>query len=355
MAAVILPLLTTGCTSEFEPNLPSKEVLCLNSVITSGEPVEVQVTHTWHFSSGNPRDDFDVDVAEAEIELTVNGVTYTDFIYDTDHKDSFGNLRPIYRCDYRPAPGDVLELRAYHKNYGEATACVTMPDAVEFTDVDISVDWEKYFDSTYVNGYKLYIDMVAAFTDPGETSNYYAVEFGYRNPDPIPSDVLVNTWNGEQEYVNYACSLTDFYPTFESEPLFSEYISPLESVFGASNWGYTVFSDRTIDGMTYPLRAKSDTSVLYILNPEHIESLYHLPVWIKLSNITNDYYDYVLSVWENANGLHGTLGSLGLSDPVFVHSNVSTGAGIVAARTVTQYEVDLAPWLRELPDQGFNY
>lgn len=62
----------------------------------------------------------------------------------------------------------------------------------------------------------------------------------------------------------------------------------------------------------------------------------------------------MLSMWKVNSGFEGELGNNGLADPIFIYSNVSTGAGIVAARSVSKYTVDLSDYVRDLPYQDFN-
>lgn len=45
----IIPILSvfllTGCYEDFNPEIDTKPVLCLNSLITAGKPIEVDITH----------------------------------------------------------------------------------------------------------------------------------------------------------------------------------------------------------------------------------------------------------------------------------------------------------------------
>ena len=40
----------TSCYEEFNPAIDTKPVLCMNALITAGEPIEVEITHTWMFN-----------------------------------------------------------------------------------------------------------------------------------------------------------------------------------------------------------------------------------------------------------------------------------------------------------------
>ena len=44
----------TGCYQDFEPDLKSTPVVCINSNIIAGQPVTADVTRTWRYSEGAP-------------------------------------------------------------------------------------------------------------------------------------------------------------------------------------------------------------------------------------------------------------------------------------------------------------
>ena len=68
-----LPLLTglllSGCYENFDPGVEATPVLCVNSLITAGEPVEVSVQRTWAYMG--PEGPFAV--PDARVEVLVNG------------------------------------------------------------------------------------------------------------------------------------------------------------------------------------------------------------------------------------------------------------------------------------------
>ncbi len=45
----------TSCYEEFNPAIDTQPVLCMNALITAGEPIEVEITHTWMFNDKQPR------------------------------------------------------------------------------------------------------------------------------------------------------------------------------------------------------------------------------------------------------------------------------------------------------------
>ena len=136
---------------------------------------------------------------------------------------------------------------------------------------------------------------------------------------------------------------------FTKEPLVSEHVSALESIF-ADTYGYTIFSDRQISGKTYPLHIIVDIAQFWYYNPEDIQAPKDFSLSVNLLHLSRDYYNHVLSVWECNDGIVGSLGSIGLGESVPAHSNVSTRAGIVAADA--RYEVQIP--LYELFEQALH-
>lgn len=68
---------------------------------------------------------------------------------------------------------------------------------------------------------------------------------------------------------------------------------------------------------------------------------------LTLATISKSYYDHVISVWVANDGIAGTLGSVGLGDPIFASSNVSTEAGVISAQSPSSIEVHIGDQLRE--------
>lgn len=52
-------------------------------------------------------------------------------------------------------------------------------------------------------------------------------------------------------------------------------------------------------------------------------------------------------MWHRDYGSLEELGNIGLGDPIWGYSNVSTGAGVVAAQSYTTYKLSLRDFLKE--------
>ncbi|MDE7442567.1 MAG: DUF4249 domain-containing protein, partial [Muribaculaceae bacterium] len=118
---IILPLLAlnvTGCYTEFEPDIDDSPVLCLNSLISAGEPVAVSVTHTWRYSSGYRGIQRDVTVKDADVALYVNGSNVDDLVYSEEDRK--------FHSDYVPLSGDTVRIVAFNQTYGSAEASVVV-------------------------------------------------------------------------------------------------------------------------------------------------------------------------------------------------------------------------------------
>ncbi|MDE6693171.1 MAG: DUF4249 domain-containing protein, partial [Muribaculaceae bacterium] len=61
----------TSCYTDFEPDLKSTPVVCINSLITAGDSIHVEVTRTWRYSEGDPLVKLDVMLRDAEVSLYV--------------------------------------------------------------------------------------------------------------------------------------------------------------------------------------------------------------------------------------------------------------------------------------------
>ena len=61
-----------SCYENFEPDIESVPVLCMNSEITPGDSINVFLTRTWCWSEGRD-ESLDLDVTDADVRLIVNG------------------------------------------------------------------------------------------------------------------------------------------------------------------------------------------------------------------------------------------------------------------------------------------
>lgn len=336
-----LPILLSSCFSDFEPDIKSTPVLCMNCLLTEGDSIKLELTRTWRWSEGSVFDDLDINVLDADIKLFVNDSFTADLVrkdFVSDPGSPFYNVMKGYTCDYIPVVGDKIRFEAHSDKYGDATAEVTIPEPVKIDSVETTVLNLGDISGFYGEGgtrYILDLNMLVWFTDPSDKLNRYIFGASHTSSDSYYGDDD-RGW----EYIQ-------FYGIDNTrEPLFTEHVSALESVFSEVS-GYTIFSDRQISGKSYPLHISINSIEYSYRIPEDNPDYLSGSIDLELAAISPSYYDHVLSVWVANDGIAGSLGSVGLGDAVFEASNVSTGAGVVAAQAKYVYKLNLKKLIEE--------
>lgn len=332
----------TSCYQDFDPKIESTPVLCMNAEITPGDSINLFLTRTWRWDEDDQYR-IDNDVRDAEVRLIVNG-EYKETLRHTvllteDYRPSnpYGQERKCYQSTYRPASGDVIRIEASSPQYGEAWAETKVPFPVPIDRVEPQIqEFRAYGDTTGFPAvmetceFMMKFKLLVYFTDPADSTNYY--------------DFMMGT-SGYSNYDNEAEAYTrDFVTDFSGEPLFTEHVSVLESAI-ADTYGYTIFSDRQINGLTYPLRTSLDCTFLY-RNPFGLEEPEKYGIVATLRHVDSAYYNHVLSLWEANDAIVGALGGVGLASPVYAYSNVSTGAGLVTAYAISRFTLPLVDIIR---------
>lgn len=231
----------TGCYQDFEPDLKSTPVVCINSNIIAGRPVTVNVTRTWRYSEGSPGEDTDIQIKNAEVSILVNGSESYSLRYEKN-PDSYDDW--FYVSDYVAKEGDEIAVMAVSPEYGEASGSVTVPRAVKIDSAVPTVSnlrkerrgnrLEAWFDLSFA----------VTFTDPADAVNYYMFDCKTYMPDSYIDDD--NLYHSSNEVT------ISLYTDFSREPLFSEHVGALEAIVSDTD-GYTVFSDRQISGKSYTI------------------------------------------------------------------------------------------------------
>ena len=329
----IIPILSlfllTGCYEDFIPELDTTPVLCLNSLITAGEPIEVKVTHTWMVNdkqSGNSND-----VKDARVTILVN--------------------ERIVSPDYLPKEGDKIRIVTDSPTYGTATAEVLVPYATPVgkvrvvpkvtnirKDKDNSTIYEMPTDVTF----NLNIEMDV--NDPAGTDNYY--HFGYDWSSP-------HVGEESDDYSNYydpSLQIGKFEYNFE--PIFKEHIGVFETVMGNDqSTDFVFFTDRQFSGRTYTLHLNFTDNSFVIWGKDYDESLLDCEVNLYLTTVSQSYYNWAVYKWHVDEGILGDLPYIGLAESKWGYSNVSTGAGVVAAQSSSKYTVNLKEFLKTTLNQ----
>ncbi len=316
---VILSVFLTGCYEDFNPRVDIEPVICLNSLITAGEPIELSVTHSWLYTDESGENNHQVD--DATISILVNGTKVDN--------------------TYLPHEGDTVKITADSPTYGYAEAAVVVPFSVPIT----SLKWESVITDKWEYGESCILSMnlnaKMTISDQADTENYY--QFTYQGfPEKEDSDPGVTIYTPMRFYPGTFC--------YEAEPIFSEHIGELDAISGSDSFGFTFFTDRQFTGKTYTLNLQFN-DMIYELRElgtlEEDDDLLNCGLVLTLNTVSRSYYNWCNYQWNIENGSIGELGSVGMSDPVWGYSNVSTGAGVVAAQSQASYTINLKDFLKQ--------
>lgn len=365
---LILSLVLTSCFSDFEPDIENKPVLCMISNIADGDSIRVSLTHTWRWSEGKlyePWNYSDWETGGFESELLVKNALVKLYVNDEytetlklAKRKGYGNMasdgkviRPwddypwtttgyvYYKAEYIPKCGDRIRLEAESEEYGSAWAEATVPQTVEIDSVDYTVSNFHDRNTTLSEFYLFDMNLSVWFSDPGNDTNYYMFEtsssYYFKGTDADGIEY--------EESVNFS-DVTD-------DPLFTEHVSAIDHVLAETS-GYSLFSDRQISGKRYPLHVRLEGVSYQIDNRSATPDMENSYISLILYSISPSYYSHVISVWAANDGIVGALGDVGLAEPVFAASNVSTGAGVVSASTKYEYKLYMRPLIESMQKES---
>lgn len=312
----------TGCYEDFNPDVSAVPVLTLNSLVTAGRPIEVEVTHTWTYGEGWA-DDIDINVDDAVLTVYANG-------------------SPVDGA-YVAGEGDRIRIVAVSKKYGTAEAEVEVPYAVHDASTEYSAklvsDWHSNENWDMNSDVRFYVDINLKFSDSPLTADCY--KFSYKS-------FVGKDGDGGG---SLADSPVDFNPGIldaKFEPIFSEHIGVFESIMGGEPTGFTFFTDRQFADKEYTLKLRFNDASCNVRNPDYDENLLDCGYELELQTVSQSYYSWENYKWQMENGVTGDIIDFGFGDPVWGYSNVSTGAGVVAARAISTFRVDMKDFLQSV-------
>lgn len=322
-----LALLLTGCYADFDPETDTKPVLCLNSMITAGEPIEVKVTHTWLYTD-----------TEAEKNHLVTDAKVTVFANDQ-----------VVGSEYLAAEGDRIRIVADSPVYGTASAEVEVPRAVPVEKVtvkpvvtDMWLSDQALAEGELLARMNFMLNIEMDIDDLAEVDNYF--KFDYNWYTPTSEDGEGDIYSHPYYYSSLAIRDLDFH----AEPIFKEHVSLFDMING--DWEYSdffYFTDRQFAGKTYPLHLNFQNCFFDIHAEAGDDSLFDCGVNIYLATVSKSSYNWALYQWNVDEGILLDLSDLGLAESRWGYSNVSTCAGVVAARTLREYKIDLKDFLMQ--------
>lgn len=319
---IILSTLLTGCYEDIELDIETKPVLCLNSLFIAGEPAQITLTHSWVYTDTESESNHNVEDAKVSI---------------------FANDRAV-NLDYIPKEGDRIKIVAESTIYGKAEAEVTVPERIAISspkwDAEI-IDckrWESFDDVLYY--VTLNIKAKLTLDDPGDIDNYYSFSFGSHSE-------TVEIAPDETEYLKIA-AISSYSFISNAEPIFSEHIDQLDGILGNEAYDFTFFTDRQFSGKSHTLSLHFNDVQIFMKNIESPEELDNFGLNITLNSISQSYYNWCNYQWNAELGIMGDLSAIGMSEQMWGYSNVSSGAGVVAAKAGDSYLINLKEILSEV-------
>lgn len=304
---LILPFLT-GCEEVFTPDMPHTPVLCVNSLITTGEPVEAVVSKSRLYTDTSDK----TEVKDADLRIYANGVLQLD--------------------SYIPKEGDNIRIVAESPTLGRGEADLSMPMSIKAP----TATWETYDVSCWksdndVVSVQFKLKVALRIEDP-DGENYYKFSFNSGTQTNEDSDNLDASGN-------YGFEISSL--VYKMEPIFSEHIGIFESIMGGDADGFTFFSDRQFSGKSYTLNLQFDNCWFRYPTGEIPECKVNLII----NSVSPSYYNWANYVWQRDNGTLSDLSDYGLGDPIWGYSNVSSGAGVVAAQSKSVCMIDLTDFI----------
>ncbi|TGY04976.1 DUF4249 family protein [Muribaculum sp. NM65_B17] len=304
---LILPFLT-GCEEVFTPDMPHTPVLCVNSLITTGEPVEAVVSKSRLYTDTSDK----TEVKDADLRIYANGVLQLD--------------------SYIPKEGDNIRIVAESPTLGRGEADLSMPMSIKAP----TATWETYDVSCWksdndVVSVQFKLKVALRIEDP-DGENYYKFSFNSGTQTNENSDNLDASGN-------YGFEINSL--VYKMEPIFSEHIGIFESIMGGDADGFTFFSDRQFSGKSYTLNLQFDNCWFRYPTGEIPECKVNLII----NSVSPSYYNWANYVWQRDNGTLSDLSDYGLGDPIWGYSNVSSGAGVVAAQSKSVCMIDLTDFI----------
>ena len=333
LLSLCLPaMILTGCYTDFNPNDYSTPVLCINSSITAGEPIDVSVSRTWRYNE--PLDIAETEVKDARISIYING--------------------QLKEGGYVAKEGDEIRIVAESAEYGKAESSVKVPyavpiDEVEFVPYGVRVwEWnnDEYSDqeeySVYV-GFDFEVRLRITDRYPGREwfrlgGDTYAL--GWPDEDQDGDDDI--EWS-HRSYATLRLGELDY----NSDMIFKEHIGIAESVMGGYETLGMFFTDHAFSGSDYEICLRFDGASFEASSEEFEAALLDCGVTFRLMAISESYYNRLNYLWQKNSGIIGDLADIGLSDPIWGYSNVSTGAGVVVAKSVTTCDLDFHDFLKQ--------
>lgn len=305
--------LLAGCYRVYDHDIDVTPVLCINSIITAGQPVEVSVTRTWKYT--DCLDEADRKVTDAVVEIYANG--------------------QLQESGYLPAEGDRIRIVASSPSYGCAEGEVCVPVSVPIE----SITWTTSELERGRNVISFNLDALLTILDDNAQDNYYQIAFSeVYNPGSGNDD----EWKAATPHSIFTAGTLNY----EAEPIFGEHIDMLDKLTGMDSYNFCYFTDRSFPGDRYTLNLHFDEMSLTNFRRGSSDPA-DWSIRFSLFTISRSLYNLVNYQWHTHDTLQSDMADNGLSDPIWGYSNVSTGAGVIAAQSSATAAIDLHEFLSD--------
>lgn len=239
----------------------------------------------------------------------------------------------IYYVTAKQQTGDRIALTVRADGLPTASAETSIPDTVAISDPGsrqtkvYDDDWEQMLD---------YEQVMATFTDPAATKDYYAVRVLLKNV--VKRYSVEGSLYDEQRF---------YYPVIntKNEPLLISKTN-IDDAFGFSDnyyGGLCIFDDASISGK-YTFHLNVDKKNDFWWNNYNDTKKYER---VELLHLTPEYYKFLFSINAEENS---DLAQYGLSQLMPTASNVHGGLGVVAG-----WNVSHTAWIKSKIDEEKQY
>ncbi len=316
--SIIAILFTTfACEKEIEFNgeIQDKKVV-VNSFAVADSILTAEIFYSKFFLDN--KIGFDT-IKNAEVLLYVNGNYKTDLTFQQvdrkaeDYMGGYTYIKGLYLSNYRPQPGDSLELRIQVDGFDEITAQTFVPKRADFdqNDIKVRVDTTSAYESSYMNennelvsyfSYSLQVYYSIKFKDEIDEKNFYRI-------------ILRNSY-GSTEWLE------------SDDPIFNQ--TGEEGIFDLIDGSsYNYFADETFNGETRTITFNSYSWSDSWGNNDTNK-------FLDVQQMSKEAYLYMKTA-KSAELNEGNI----FSEPVLTFSNVKGGIGIFAAITKSAVPVNL--------------
>lgn len=311
LALALLVVATTACERNLkfngEDNKP--ENITLTVMASPDTTLEVMAGRSFVFTRlqgvvEDPEYVFNISASLrfGHVFYSVNGGERKEMTYDEKHHR--------FRCDYRPSPGDRIDVDASETDLPSVSGFTVVPSKPSLEVVDA-----KYVEPATENG-KGRAEVRLRITDPAESGNYYRLlvkTFDKANEQLVQIKEKRTSENFNQVFLSADDAL------FKDADIYAERD-------GWPRYFSNIFPDRNINGTQHEF-----TIMVDLVAPRGESKLI-----VELQSITRELYFYLKSLM-----VYSITPQDEYTEAMQIYSNVDTGWGIVGALNTDRHVVEL--------------